>query len=382
MSINNAKKGHLYSSLLSDLKDSRNNPKTKTQKMYIQNLSNGVHNIKDEGIKAFNNEKSSSAKISQMDNHRIIEKRKQLSSSNIEVADPNLSNKIDIKISVNYKPHIAENKSKSFYHNANSRPLMSQTPQPQSTKHSGYLQTYNEVCADPGMLRDKMAKSLIRNIKDEGIRKSNSIVDKRNQSELYHNSSNFNISFNNYENKQQVQNIYTTSKIPTNNNSFNYIPDRLVNRNTKGPNDTYLDNIKSSKYVLNLALLDSKTEDLRDKGEFTFKRDDKEFLYLTNNSIAQNRNLAAQFSSLETKLEGLFAVGSQEDNNYSLNTFNKKHIIYRKILDEVIKLCPDYSQKLLGKLFDGYNDIIKSLLVTANTLTEKANETDLYITSK
>jgi hypothetical protein len=219
-----SKKGPTYTSLLSDLKDSRKVQKGGTYKMYTRN-SNNISGAKDEGIRAFQNQSLSKSRVSDKRQDRKL----STSISNMDCTaggDPNVSNKIDIKISVNYKPSIGDHKTNKSFNR-----LISQTPQPGSMKNSGYLQ-YNDVTGDPVVQKEKVTKSLIRNIKDNGR--------VRNQSDLYGNRGNLNISFNNYENKPQVQNVYNPKM-----NSI-YTPERVGSGMGNKPDLTYLDGLKSS----------------------------------------------------------------------------------------------------------------------------------------
>jgi hypothetical protein len=331
-----SKKGQTYSSLLSDLKDNRGGTKS-SYKMHIRNSNSYT---KDECIRAFNNHSLSKSKIS------LIDKKhdKKLNTSNIDCTNPDMTNKIDIKISVNYKPNITD-KPKFYQLNR----LISQTPQPQSTKNSGYL--HNDQNKEPV----KLTKSLIRNIKNEGR------PEKKSQSELYH--SNLNISFNNYENKPQVQNIY--------NSKLGYTP-----MNYK-ENLAQLDNLKS-KY--DAFALDGKLDETREieytKGEFTFKND-KEFLQI---SSLINKNII-QFNNLQSKLDKML-LDTKDEGEDAVALSNEKFLIYRRIFEEAIKLCPDPSHNVLNKLAEGYNDLIHSLLHNVNKLTHLAGESELHITSK
>jgi hypothetical protein len=110
------------------------------------------------------------------------------------------------------------------------------------------------------------------------------------------------------------------------------------------------------------------------KGEFTFKND-KEFIQISN---ILNKNIL-QFNNLEAKLNN---AELKEEESDIVSSSSEKYLLYKRVFEEGIKLCPESSHKVLTAIFEGYNGLMNNLLQNVNKLTHLANESELHITSK
>ena len=136
--------------------------------------------------------------------------------------------------------------------------------------------------------------------------------------------------------------------------------------------------------------------------EFTLNRNDNDFMKaVTTQTILQsNKNTVlinsknnsnqitqrrSQFINLESKMEELIgnlinkkSTGNNIENE-KLIQITKKYAVYKKILEEYIKIIANDSSELnskniLNKVFEGYNDAIQSLMMNYTKIYDKLSD--------
>lgn len=198
------KKAQSYSSIVGEVKGGEKT-KGKNYKSYMKKIEET--NDKEKAIK-----KEKDIRFSLLDK-RFVDRRKLSSSSsnfNKMRESQNESNKIDIKISVNYSKQssgLNSTKSKSFYQNSNTS-AGNTIP---SSKQSQYINTHS----DNFNKNNRVHRNSIDLKKTETSIEIEPIIKKRNTDKFYH--PNLNISFNNIENKPLIHTMYTSNALS---NSF------------------------------------------------------------------------------------------------------------------------------------------------------------------
>lgn len=413
MSGNNSKKIQNYSSILGDLRGSLNDKvKGRNYKMYMKRIpTNSTDKSEISGLKSIHtttvNDKIVNEHRASLVDRKSAEKKRVIHSVtndyNQKRHDCNLteqpeSDKIDIKISVNYsKPTINNiniSKSKSFYGNNsnNGMTIPHQNDQTVEYMNSYADDTYtkNETMS----VKEKMIKNM-KNSEETILRKkvinSKEIASSyknhnRNQSESNFSHHNLDVSLTNQDQNRQRNNYYNSKNV---NNSFAYNPQLYKQFKTTvatSKQDTDQTGMSTSNIVLLEGGTIEKNETIENPNpsslisnlkDFTLNRNDDYFLQMTE-SVQTEIDQKNQISQIEAKMDDmLFQCTSETDKMMFLT---KKFSTYKKALEDFNRINSKNSS-FLEKINNGYSEVMQAMMINYTKLHDKLIDYDSITSS-